>query len=644
MKPSTIALPIMWLVVVTMAAASQRLEAPAQARTVFRAGVEYVSVDVLVTDDHGKPVTDLTQNDFEVREADRVQRVLDFAHIALPATLRSVDLAARPAPAPDVASNVAPGPSARDIVFVIDDGTIDAADLVKLKRVMTAFIEHLAPTDRAAVVFVTRSDLSQDFTSDTGLLVQAVGHIEAALGWRPNAHTSRLLLDHVISTLAGEPETRRVIVYLSGGFAVSKTQPTLDAAGSNKAEAAKVAQSFTVMGLQSLINRALAADVPIYTLDPHGLEAPALNLGARLELQTPENRAKLDVYNTDLQDWLRAVSYNTQGLALVNTSDSSSAVDAIMRDNSSYYVLGYSPSPFAADNQFHTIDVRLLTRTGLHIRARQGYVAAPLVVPSEPGARLMAAMTNPMPGSDLALTAFAAPVAASPKGATTVVTMTVAYPRVTGDDDLHVALVAADSDGQVTASEPRTLTFHVPLASAAGHTAVTLVLDDAIDLPTGHWTLVVGVESQMLGQIGTVHLPVSVKDLSGAGTESSPLVLGEPGNPTDVVGNAEAISSLLPIQPTTQRTFAPGAVVPVFARVFTTQAANVKPELTVTRDGKAIRSVSVTVTPANGAPGAWDCIAMLDLKGLPSGDYALEFKAIVDRDKVTASALGFHVQ
>jgi VWFA-related protein len=642
MKPSVAALVVMWLGVVAMTAEAQRPEAPAQARPVFRAGVEYVSVDVLITDDHGKPVTDLTQNDFEIREGDRVQRVLDFAHIAIPVTSRPVDLAARPAPAPDVASNVAPAPSARDVVFVIDDGAIQAGDIVKLKRVMTAFLEELAPTDRAAVVFVERSDLSQDFTSDLGQLERAVSHIDAALGWTPNARATRLSLDHVISTLADEPETRRVIVYLSGGFAISKTQPSLDAVAVTKAQAAKVAQSFTTLGLSSLIKRAQMADVPIYTLDPQGLEAPALNLGARLENQTPENRAKLDVYNGDLQDWLRTVSYGTQGLALVNTSDSSSAVAAIMRDNGSYYVLGYSPSPYAADNEFHTIDVRVLTRTGLHIRARQGYVAAPPEAPLEPGARLMAAMTNPVPGSDLALTAFAAPLMASPKGATAVVTMTVVYPKVTGDDDLHVALVAADSDGRVTASEPRT--FRVPLASAAGSTGVSVVLDGAIDLPTGHWTLVVGVESQMLGQIGTVHLPVSVTDLSGALTELSPLVLGEPGDHTDVVGNAEAISLLLPIQPTTQRTFASGAVVPVFARVFTTQAATVKPELTVTRDGKAFRVVPVTVTPTPSTSGARDCTAMLDLKGLPSGDYALEFKATVGSEKLTASALGFHVQ
>ena len=640
MKPLTAAFGVVWLALVTSAAAPQRLEAPPQARPVFRAGVEYVSVDVLVTDDHGKPVTDLAMSDFQVREADRVQSVLDFAHIAIPVTSRPMDLAARPAL--DVFSNVPPAPSGRALVFVIDDGAVQAADIVKLKRVMTAFIEHLAPTDRAALVFVERSDLSQDFTSDPGELMRAVGHIDAALGWQPNARASRVALEAVISTLAGEPETRRVLVYLSSGFAISTIRPSLDAIGTNKAQVEKATQSFTSLGLSELIMRAQMADVPIYTLDPHGLEAPALNLEAHLENQTPENRAKLDVYNRDLQDWLRTVSSGTQGLALVNTSDTSSAVATIMRDNGNYYVLGYSPSPYAADDKFHTIDVRVPTRRSLHIRARQGYVAAPLAVPLEPGARLMAAMANPTPGSDLALTAFVAPVAAVARGATAIVTMTVAYPRVVGDDDLQVALLAADSDGRVIKSQPQS--FHVSLASAAGPPAVTLVLDDSMELPTGSWTLIVGVESQMLRQIGTVHLPVLVADLSGSVAESSPLVLGEPLNRTRVVGNAEAISSLLPIQPTTQRTFAAGAVVPVFVRVFTAKAATVKPELTLTRDRKAVRGVPVTVTPASPTPGARDCIAMLDLKGLPSGDYALEFKAAVDRGKVIARAVGFHVQ
>lgn len=43
-------------------------ETPQVPRAVFRAGTEYVAVDVIVTDGRGQPVTDLTAADFEIRE------------------------------------------------------------------------------------------------------------------------------------------------------------------------------------------------------------------------------------------------------------------------------------------------------------------------------------------------------------------------------------------------------------------------------------------------------------------------------------------------------------------------------------------------------------------------------------------------
>ena len=44
--------------------ARQQTQTPPGTAAVFRAGVEYVSVDVVVTDKNDKPVTDLTKADF----------------------------------------------------------------------------------------------------------------------------------------------------------------------------------------------------------------------------------------------------------------------------------------------------------------------------------------------------------------------------------------------------------------------------------------------------------------------------------------------------------------------------------------------------------------------------------------------------
>src|SRR5688572_23593059 len=55
---------------------------PTQKPLTFRTRIDSVSVDVTVTDRHGRPVTDLTPADFEIREAGKVQAIDTFKLVA----------------------------------------------------------------------------------------------------------------------------------------------------------------------------------------------------------------------------------------------------------------------------------------------------------------------------------------------------------------------------------------------------------------------------------------------------------------------------------------------------------------------------------------------------------------------------------
>ena len=48
---------------------------------------------------------------------------------------------------------------------------------------MTDFVAALSPDDEVAMVFVGRSDLSQNFTKDVGRLLKAVDDVRDALGF-----------------------------------------------------------------------------------------------------------------------------------------------------------------------------------------------------------------------------------------------------------------------------------------------------------------------------------------------------------------------------------------------------------------------------------------------------------------------------
>ena len=148
----------------------------------FRAGTNYVQLDVVVTDKDDRPVPDLTAADFEIREGGRIQTVEDFEHVVVPLTTRAIDLSRPGTPSLDTVSNAVPASTSRAFVFVIDEGSIEGIDIVPLKNAMRRFIERLGRTDKVAITYVGRSDLGQDFTSDAARLVASINHLTRAYG------------------------------------------------------------------------------------------------------------------------------------------------------------------------------------------------------------------------------------------------------------------------------------------------------------------------------------------------------------------------------------------------------------------------------------------------------------------------------
>ena len=91
----------------------------------FKVQVDYVDVDVLVTDKDGRFVRDLTKDDFQVFEDGRRQTITNFSVVNIP-----VDRADRPLYSPettlepDVQSNETPF-EGRIYVMILDDVHID---------------------------------------------------------------------------------------------------------------------------------------------------------------------------------------------------------------------------------------------------------------------------------------------------------------------------------------------------------------------------------------------------------------------------------------------------------------------------------------------------------------------------------------
>jgi VWFA-related protein len=141
----------------------------------FQVEVNYVDVDVVVTDEQGQFVTGLTRNDFAVFEDGKPQKVDTFALVDLPVEkTQEIVLEGRAIPV-DTRTNRKPF-DGRVYVIVLDDLDVSALRSPPVRDAARRFVrEHMAANDLGAVVYTSgRSDAAQEFTTDRGLLIRAI--------------------------------------------------------------------------------------------------------------------------------------------------------------------------------------------------------------------------------------------------------------------------------------------------------------------------------------------------------------------------------------------------------------------------------------------------------------------------------------
>lgn len=114
-------------VVLGVLAALARGQEPGERRPVFPAGVELVTVDVVVVDREGAPVRGLRAEDFTLKEDGLPQTVTAFEAVDRPPAAARTD--AEPSPPPRVSTNRgASSRAARAFVIVFDDLHLDVAE------------------------------------------------------------------------------------------------------------------------------------------------------------------------------------------------------------------------------------------------------------------------------------------------------------------------------------------------------------------------------------------------------------------------------------------------------------------------------------------------------------------------------------
>lgn len=629
----------------------------AQQAPVFRTGVDYVAVDVVVTDGNDVPVTDLKKEEFEIVDRGKPQVISDFEYVSIPVATRTVDLKAPRPPEPDVGTNIPPTPSSRQFVMIVDDLHMLEAHIVPIKKVMTDFLAALSPDDEVAIVFAGRSDLSQNFTRDLGRMLRTVDRVRDAMGFGQTVLVGRdtrsvgqaqtaaralaFSLKNVATSLAESSHPRRAIVLVSAGTPID---PEPDPRAIEEAAASRLIRD----ELDDAYAAARRSNVPIYTLDPRGGVTPeeAVRGGP------PDNyeiRAEIARRVRIQQGRLAEIAVNTGGRAFTNASDLTRAVREIVRENGSYYVLGFSPDPPARDGKFHDIDVKV-KRPGLRVRSRYGYLAAaPAASTAAESTKpaLDSAMSAGVNVSGLSLQAIVSPLAPVAAGMRSAVTIEVTYPVPEGtrriSDDLRIRIMALDEEGKVKASveQNRAFTGTAPDNQAS----VTFLIDDAMDLPSQALTLRIGVASRVLGKTGTVQLPVEVPKAEGR-LAISGLALTSEDQPPIGAMSKELIADLVPFQPVLTRTFALSDTVRVFSRLFWESrdaSADVTVEIGNARTG-VTKTLTVTGAVISGNRRQGDIDASLRFPDLAPGNHVLRVTAKIGNGQTAVKELPIQIR
>lgn len=658
----------------------------------FRTGINFVRVDALVTDRQGNAVRDLTQDDFEILEDGKPQKIESFRFIEVAGSSPEGEL-----PRPIRTIHDEETELARDDVrlFVIffDDYHVLRGSALGVKQHLIKFIKNqLGPMDIVGLMYPLTPFDEISYTRNFDALIKEIerwdgrkhdyrprNELEERYAYYPAEVVERIrnqvslsALKSLMNGLATKREGRKSVILVSEGYSNYLPPQMRDPIASmpgygnpnrgrgmvgertpDEQRYEERAEFFSntdlLADLREVFTAANRSNTSIYALDPRGLSAFEYGIEHGVGLQ--RDRAGLEQgLNT-----LRTLAEETDGRAIVNTNDLERGLKQMVRDASSYYLLGYTATS-PTDGKFKEIKVRV-KRPGVEVRARKGYWA--LTNEDVEAATTSAARPGPDPEIGDALAEIETPLRArtvrtwigTARGENGKTAVTLVWEPVTGagasqrERPARVSVMAAgpkgsyfrgkvpdpangsDAAGDGGGSAP-TVTPATATASAGGHVT--------FEAPPGTMQLKLTVEGASGEVIDSDFRDIQVPDY----TKAEPMI-SEPA-----VFRARTQRDLNQLQadanalPTTAREFSRTERLLLRFRAYAPGGGPATPTVRLlNRGGNRMADVPARPSAVLGEHGFE---ASLPLASLPPGDFLLEI-ALGDGEGATRELVGFRV-
>jgi VWFA-related protein len=381
----------------------------------FQTKVNLVLVPVVVRDSHGRPVGNLTKDDFELFDKGKPQKIVSFSAVQRTSGVPEDKTTTRPADSEGAGPTAANKSQERFLIYLFDDLNTTFADLAAVR---TAAVRHfkggLPATDRAAI-YTFSGQPNLEFTGDREKLEETV----SKLRWRPAfGHGGMQCPDvnyYIADSILNKGDTQALEALVQHTAACAHVRPEVArniALGAVNRELIIGAQDtrvslrtierairrLAVMPGQRLI---VLASPGFLAQTPEGIRdtAEILDLAAKANVIISGLGARGIYIVEEVADvtgrgqpgklWVQQRRFNAQagndvmaelaegtgGTFFRNNNDLTAGFERIATAPEFSYVLGFSPAALKTDGSFHSLKIRLPSEKGVSIEARRGYYA-----------------------------------------------------------------------------------------------------------------------------------------------------------------------------------------------------------------------------------------------------------------------------
>ena len=273
---------------------------------------ELVELDIVALDKHQQTVSDLRQDEFQIKENGRPVEIKTFDYVVALGSLQPDD--------------------ARIVSLLMDDVGVGITGTSAMQQIAHALLSPLGRGDELSVVRLSRDgdEAFGDFSTASDRIAGYRGGM-VPFSRRDTPETVLKSVARISKQLEAVDHRRKAIICLGLTAVCDVEDPPL---GSH---------SVLWPHWVAAIAAAARANVSVYAVDPTGLNQRARVTGIGL--------VKL-----------------TGGERFANSNDFMRAADAIWRESSRYYLVGYWPP--AGSKELQSIDVKV-TRKDVHLRVRR---------------------------------------------------------------------------------------------------------------------------------------------------------------------------------------------------------------------------------------------------------------------------------